>query len=25
VNPDPKLLAHAQSRGWEVLQLHVND
>ena len=25
VNPDPKLLAHAQSKGWEVLQLHVDD
>mgnify|MGYP005684739101 FL=1 len=22
VNPDQKLLAHAELRGWEVLQLH---
>jgi phosphoserine phosphatase len=25
VNPDPMLLEHAQSKGWEVLQLHVDD
>ncbi len=25
VNPDPRLLAHAESKGWEVLHLHGED